>query len=351
MAELINDINNLKLEDSETCAQGSLAEQEQAKLTTIDALMARKVSSPELLQELKSAVLGFWPNRKNNHFPGPLPISIERKNFATIKKYPYVISLKTDGIRFLLMLHNKIAYMVDRNFNFYVVTVAFHDSIYGSSCNICDGTGLILDGEVIVTNGLMNYIVHDCVCLFSRDHTQEQLPTRYEAIHTALSLWYPDKSEININAKTFYKHDDFKAAMLDKTEHKIDGIILTPVDKEIGTHTQPTLFKWKFKHTVDLKVHEEGDEYVSYVLDRQRLIKYASVKKSNDSFRTKLYKNCSGFVNGDIVECVINMEEHSFDPLLIRFDKSHPNSLSTVEKTILNAKENISLSEILENMS
>lgn len=303
------------------------------------------VSDPQKLQELKSAVLGFWPNRKTNYFPGPLPVSIERKNFATLKKYPYVISLKSDGVRFFLMLNNNISYIVDRQFNFYIVSVKFHDTIYGANN---DGCGLILDGEMIIKNDKLCYNVHDCVCIFSRDHSQEQLPTRYEAINTAINLCDSSQSDFEIKKKEFYNYSDFNEKLLSDSDHKIDGIILTPVNKEIGTEKQPTLFKWKFHHTVDFQIIEENDEYFSYVIYNQRLIKYASVKKSNEVFRKQLLQNCPDFKSGSIVECLVNLKDERFDPIILRNDKCHPNSKKTVDNTIKNAKEDITLDEILQ---
>jgi hypothetical protein len=104
--------------------------------------LKHKVTDVKLLQELKSTLLGFWPKRKNNNFPAPLPVSIERKNFDALKKFPYVISLKSNGTRFLLVAFNEHVYIVDRVFDFYIVDQNFNKNIYGSSL---DGCGLVLD--------------------------------------------------------------------------------------------------------------------------------------------------------------------------------------------------------------
>ena len=45
------------------------------------------------------------------------------------------------------------------------------------------------------------------------------------------------------------------------------------------------------------------------------------------------------------VKALFNKETQNFTPLLIRTDKNYPNSLRTVERTLFNAHENITLEE------
>lgn len=321
-----------------------------------------EVNEVKLLQELKSTLLGFWPNRKNNNFPGALPVSIERKNFEAIKKYPYVISLKSNGIRFLMMAYNKNVYLVDRLFNFYKTNQNFNINIYGSTP--IDTCGLLLDGEMMFnntnsttitdsttntnTNNDMLYIIHDCLCVFSKDITKEYFTDRYDSIKSAVSLWSPEHSDFKIKIKKFYMYNDLTRDIIEKADHDIDGLIFTPIKLGIGTGTQHTLFKWKYKHTFDFLIKDENNEYVSYVYDKNVLIKYASVKKRNVKFSKLLKKNCPDFKSGDIVECICNVVDEDFEPLFLRKDKSHPNSLYTIEKTIINIKENITLDEMME---
>ncbi len=305
-----------------------------------------KVSDVKLLQELKSTLLGFWPKRKNNNFPAPLPVSIERKNFDALKKFPYVISLKSNGTRYLLMAYNEKVYLIDRVFDFYQVSQNFNKNIYGSTTET--SCGLLLDGEMMPgPEGRNEYIVHDCICLFSKDITKEYFTDRYDSISLAISLWSPQNSDFDIRIKKFYMYNDISEEIVNSADHDIDGLIFTPVKLGIGTGTQHTLFKWKQKHTFDFKIVDENNEYVSYVYDKQLLKKYASVKKRNIKFSRLLKTNCPNFKSGDIVECTFNIKDETFEPLFIRTDKSHPNSLYTIEKTIINIKENINLEEII----
>jgi hypothetical protein len=307
----------------------------------------KKITDITLLQGLKSSLLGFWPERKNNNFPAPLPVSIERKNFKAIKKFPYVVSLKSDGTRCLLMAYNKLFYLVDRAFDFYETKQNFLNNIYG---NYNDATGMILDGELMKTKDSQSlcYYAHDCICMFSTDITKEYFPDRYDAIITALSLWSKEGSDFEICAKKFYMFKDVTASLINNSDHEIDGLIFTPVRKEIGTGTQYTLFKWKDNHTFDFMISEENNEYILSVIFKQSLFKYASVKKRNQKFNALLKERCANYKNGDIIEFSYNSSDNSFEPLFIRKDKTHPNNKTTADKTRFNISENITLDEIIQ---
>ena len=136
------------------------------------------ITSETLIEELKNVILGFWTNRKNNHFPGPLPVSLERKSMYKLKQYPYLVCFKSDGIRFMMLCYNKCIYMVDRSFTFYKVEQSFTDIFNGhTEINKCSA---LFDGELVINkNGKWAYIIYDCVCINYTDVSQETFYNRY----------------------------------------------------------------------------------------------------------------------------------------------------------------------------
>ena len=52
--------------------------------------------------ELRQYIHRVWESSDPNWFPGPQPISIERKHFRVLKSQPYVVCEKTDGVRHML---------------------------------------------------------------------------------------------------------------------------------------------------------------------------------------------------------------------------------------------------------
>jgi mRNA guanylyltransferase len=320
-----------------------------------DGPISHKINDARLLQNLRATILGFWPNRKNNHFPAPLPVSLERKNFYKLKQYQYLICVKSDGMRFLMMCYDGKVYMVDRAFKFYQIKQNFDRVIYGSVTK--DTCGAIFDGELIKDEkGSWVYIIHDCVSMSGKDISQEHFDERYVAVNEALQdFWSYDEKlcDFKISTKRFYKFSEIETLKknLESLDHSIDGLIFTPITLAIGTQTQYTLFKWKPRehHTFDFKVSETRDAYNAFVSQGQSDAIFASVEKrtpAGKTFTELLKKKCPTFKNSDIIECEYNEKTECFDPFMIRTDKSHPNSLYTVEKTMCNIKENITMEEL-----
>ena len=313
-----------------------------------------KVTNPSLIRELKICVLSFWPERKNDFFPGPLPVSLERKNFYKLKQFPYLVCVKSDGLRFLLLRFNKIVYFVDRSFTFYKVNIKF-DSDSDSN----ESLEFMLDGELIKTkDGKWSYIAHDCISIYGKDISSSNFDQRYEAVLTIVNdIFIAEGSDIKLAVKEFYKFSEIDKLMSlinsDKINHNIDGLIFTPVTLGIGTQTQYTLFKWKTRvnHTFDLKIVDNVDlaRYDAYYQGQNEQI-FASVDKNTKDgihFTKLLKQRCPTFKSGSIVELSFNDELNCFEPLIIRTDKSHPNSLFTIDKTLKNIEENITLDEIV----
>jgi mRNA capping enzyme, catalytic domain/mRNA capping enzyme, C-terminal domain len=303
------------------------------------------VSSPKLLQDIRTYILGLWPKRNNDYFPGPLPVSLEIRNFSKLKNLPYVISVKSDGTRFFLLNFKGQCYMIDRTFKVSEVSIKFK------------GGTMLFDGELVRTNsGTWSYMIHDCICISDNNISAEYFDQRYEAIQHAYDNFYLKdppgfeiaKSYIKLNVKTFFKFDkkgiELFKAYLQNVDHKTDGYIITPIEQPIHTGTQHTLFKWKpvESHTFDFRITNDNTRYTSYIIDKNKEIPYgevASTAPGGIEFGIALKK--IGYKSGDIVECSYNKSIDSFDPILVRSDKSHPNNLNTIEKTLLNIREAI----------
>jgi hypothetical protein len=320
----------------------------------IEGPLGIRIDDPILNEELKQVVLGFWVDRKNNHFPGPLPVSIERKNLYKLKKYPYLVCMKSDGVRLMMLCYDKSIYMVNRAFVFYKVDQYFKYIFNGQTeVNKCYG---LFDGELVLKNEKdWCYIIYDCISINYNDVSQETLYSRHNHVKNFIELWSPKQTNVfSISFKNFYKFSEIDKMINDiKTlDHKEDGLIFTPATLPVGTQTQYTLFKWKNNgcHTFDFKVHETDSEIILYVIQDSYDIKFASIEKNSENgkmFINLLREKHPSFKNGEIVECGYDENTKRYIPHIHRLDKTHPNSLFTVNKIILNAKENITLEEII----
>jgi len=319
--------------------------------------IAIPVTDVLLVTNIRNIVLGYWPRRRNDYFPGPQPVSLERRDLFKLKRFPYLVCVKSDGMRFMMLCTQSVnatggpkCYMIDRAFRPFEVEQAFDNVVY---------TNTLFDGELVkFKNGVWTYIIHDCVSFKGEDVSQLNFNKRYacatETVNKLLVAKPPGMFPIEI--KKFVPFGELKTLIdmesRNEISHPTDGLIFTPTMLPIGTNAQYTLFKWKSVklHTFDFKITNEPDKHIAFVNNKGVLSAFASVTK--DSSQGKDFgEKLAGLTNpkyesGMIVECEYNPKTGCFDPLFVRTDKTHPNGLYTVDKTLLNIRENITIEEL-----
>ena len=189
-----------------------------------------------------------------DYFPGPQPISIERKHFPILRNGDYVVCEKTDGERHMmvaLMYEGKRKCLfVNRAFHMFEVPINLKKTAY-------DGT--ILDGE-LYGDTLM---VYDAVLVAGQSVWSKNLNERLEASRGLMkSIIYMKSDKYRLKCKTFHHMRDFATFMddyLPKVDQKIDGLVFTPVNEPVRIGTHETMFKWKplEKNTVDFLMKRE----------------------------------------------------------------------------------------------
>lgn len=142
---------------------------------------------------------------------------------------------------------------------------------------------------------------------------------------------------------------DYKTFMetyLPTVTQDIDGLIFTPVNDTIKTGTHETMFKWKprDKNTIDFQLKRVDTTWKMYVQERGKLI-----------FESEIYDHMvppyavEWMEDGAIVECqYMHMDTPMWwKPILRRYDKTFPNSRRTFYRTLVNIKEDISMSDFM----
>jgi len=325
---------------------------------------SKQLLDQDTLTKLKSKFLSYWPTCKNDYFPAPQPVSLERRDIFKFKKFPYLACVKSDGMRFIMVCTiidgKQKTFMVNRAFRYYEVDQCFDESIY---------KGTIFDGELIKTGENRDewtYVIHDCISFCGDDVSQQTFTKRYECvvmlIETYWSITNKEKEQKDcidsfpIEIKKFYKFADMDKLVDDMNKgvinHNTDGLIFTPVTLPVGMHTQYTLFKWKPRdlHTFDFKIVEKEDTIIAQVNDKGNLTDFAGIDKNTEVGKMFLNKlaTLKEYEDGSIVECNYNEVTECYEPKLIRKDKTHPNGIFTVDKTLLNIRENITIEEIIK---
>ena len=262
-------------------------------------------------REIQEFILRKWNSNNIERFPGPQPISIERVHFKTLRSHKYFVCEKTDGIRHFLVcftdsMDRKICALVNRSFQFTLWPLTIPRDT-------------LLDGELIGDS----FIVHDAVCIQGEDLRKMDLAKRLSRAVSLSKVIIP--GQLRVSVKQMRDLSDIAQIRLGENT---DGLIFTPVNEDIRMGTHRTLFKWKprEKCTVDF-IFRDGHLCIQ-----------------NDS---RLEKVQSGHgTDGSIYECVF--DGRTWVSVGTRTDKSHPNNKRTLERTLVNIKEDILFCELVQ---
>lgn len=278
-------------------------------------------------QAVKAFIQQSWESSDADRFPGPQPVSIERRHFIEFKKREYLVCEKTDGTRHMLVSFEhegrRSTFLVNRAFDCQPVSTMIP-------------RGTVLDGELVVPKAGTRpvFLVYDAVWTKGRDLRREPLDVRLEAARALLkTVPRSSKDPFEIKVKTMILLKDLASLpALDSFPWETDGLVFTPVHEPIRMGTHETLFKWKPREriTIDFLVRR-GNEL--YVQDRGQEYKEAELHLRGS------------FPDGTILEC--GYGDLGWLPEKIRTDKTYPNNRRTYFRTLVNLRENIQFHEFL----
>lgn len=299
----------------------------------------RVVPDTRLEHDVKTYISTTW-GTAGAFFPGPQPISIERRHFPILKGGEYAVCEKTDGVRHLLVSFmfgdKKMCILVNRVYEMTLVPISLPKSAY---------QGTVLDGELVEKT----FLVYDAVTVSGTCVKNLPLNERLDAVCALQKGILRTKSDpITIRVKTFFSLCDFGIFVneyLPTISYPMDGLVFTPLREPIRTGTHETMFKWKprDRNTIDFqcKRWNDQDKWGMYVMEKGRLVFESEVLFSRAN------ETCPGITEDAIVECQYMCDEHPrwWKPLVIRRDKTHPNNRRTFYRTLVNIKEDIKISE------
>lgn len=266
-----------------------------------------------MIDDIKLFIKTKWDSENIERFPGPQPISIEKKHIHLLSKNEYLVCEKTDGVRHFLICftdsqNRKICALVNRSFEYtlYPLTVP---------------RDTLLDGELLGDT----FIVHDAVCVKGEDVRQKNLNERLKYAHAVTKAILPVPS-LKVICKNMVPYSHMKSLVLGE---KNDGVIFTPVHEPVRMGTHRTLFKWKPLDRITIDFYVKNGKFC--IQHDSKLLVIQTYPEHSD--KEGIYE-CS--FDGDI-----------WEPIMKRTDKSHPNNRRTYERTLVNIKENIQFCELL----
>jgi len=264
-----------------------------------------------MLNDIKEFIRVKCDSRDVDRFPGPQPVSIEKKHIPLLSRNSYLVCEKTDGVRHFLVCftdsqNRKICALVNRSFEFTLFPLTVPRNT-------------ILDGELLGDT----FIVHDAMWIQGEDVRQNKLTERLSKVKQLVKVILPIQ-KLKVMCKNMIPYRDMNKLKLG--EHN-DGVIFTPIDEPVRMGTHRTLFKWKPREKITIDF---------FVKDGNFCIQHESkmLKVQEDST----------FKEEGIFEC--HYDGKSWIPEKKRTDKSHPNNKRTFERTLINIRENIKFCEL-----
>lgn len=289
-----------------------------------------KLTDDTIKQRLMRQVRVWWGVGPNTtYFPGPQPVSIERKDLSRLKHENYWVCVKSDGIRYLLVFvridDKDYSVLINRKQDMYLLRMDTVGSAF-------DGT--VLDGELV--NDGREFVVYDTTIVCGRSVVKEPHSVRLEASMRVVD--FTRNSDVDIRTKLFFPFREMKMyveQIAPTITHGIDGYIFTPEDCKVCSGTHFGMFKWKeqYKNTVDFHVTPEGHISVS----RGRYLQRVPIRVTLGH----------GITTTDLPAILESrfVRTNQWEALLIRKDKTYPNNELTYTKTLLNIQENIQIGE------
>jgi mRNA capping enzyme, catalytic domain/mRNA capping enzyme, C-terminal domain len=294
-----------------------------------------KVLSDEHTKEMKKFIQQSWESEDIERFPGPQPVSIERRHFPLLRRQPYFVCEKTDGTRYMLVCFTagatKVCAITDRAFKAYYLSLTVPRDT-------------VLDGELVQTKeGKLWYMVYDSVMVKGEDTRKMPLTERLARAQAVVKgIIKSPKNQMEVRVKEMVPLECIKNMPdLDSFPYETDGIVLTPVIEPVRVGTHETMFKWKPRDriTIDFSI-QHWNPTAGWELCVQ--------DKGQFYTESSLYppSTLKGEREGTIVEC--GYGDKGWYVVKIRTDKTYPNTRRTYFRTLTNIREDIQLKEFLK---
>jgi hypothetical protein len=256
-----------------------------------------------------------------SRFPGPQPVSIERRHFPLLKVQPYLVCEKTDGVRHLLASFEDGVFLVNRAY-------------VSEKVSIRVPKDTLLDGELVTSKaGKKLFMVYDAIRTKGEDVSHKPLTERLEAARKVVKgIIKTANAPFEIRVKTMYPLGT-PLPDLSSFEYETDGLVFTPINEPIRTGTHETMFKWKPREriTIDFSL-KNGEEL--FVQDRGVPYREAILH---------LRHRRPDLRDGTIVEC--GYGDLGWFVEKVRTDKTYANNRRTYFRTLVNIRESIELGE------
>lgn len=283
-------------------------------------------------------------------FPCCNPRSISTPTSGVLATHEFCVSLKSDGVRYLLLLtlrphtHGPVALMIDRSRNMYEIEVVAPDRYFVEG-TVLEGELVWLEpdrhtrifqvfdalrvrGEVLTRLPFRTRLERAAMCVRLSEDVRDLDDAAIMEADSIVIVHYEPRIEVRVKHFVSCEHAARMWNERRDVNHRVDGIILQAVDApySLGSSSD-TCLKWKEHSSVDLL----GRPPHLYTSDGRQLPK--RIEGRNLCIpQTRVHVN-----DTTIAEYYVHVSEKTIELTASRTrpDKNSPNSLYVVRATIL----------------
>ncbi|OWR45610.1 putative mRNA capping enzyme [Danaus plexippus plexippus] len=281
---------------------------------------------------------------KVNDFPGAQPVSMTRKNIENLQKYPYQVSWKADGVRYMMLIvDDDEVYMIDRdNCIFKVDNLKFPHNTKPRHLR-----KTLLDGEMVIDKvdgrEKPRYLIYDIIRFEDTNVGREHFyPVRLHCIEVEIvnprnraivsGHIRKELEPFSVIIKRFWDvrmaHSLLEDKFIRTLHHEPDGLIFQPSEMPYSGGPCEFILKWKpsDQNSIDFKLVLEKETGLGLVSETKGNL---YVGGSNVPFGWTAYNKKIKHLNNKIIECKLVNRCWVF--MRERTDKSFPNSYTTAK--------------------
>ena len=317
-------------------------------------------------------------NGHNLNFPGSQPVTLDHNRLSHLKHFPYWVSWKADGTRYMLYIQDRgSVYLIRRDGKVFPIPEITFPSRKTNDTNHVKET--LLDCEMVVETKQHNVeraylLIYDLVA-FGGD-TQFGQMTHSERMKILKCDIYKPREDAAIRLDIDKRTEPFSVRLkeffplvetgyiyktyIPKLQHDNDGLIMSREDEGYISGRCDTLLKWKppSLNSIDfrLKIHSvkaregllAGKAYNLMVMNdgTRDEINFAELNPKDlkkDGFNPLDYDN-------KIIECTYLKNDKGFDFKMLRQrnDKTKPNTYSTARNVWESICNPLEIDELIE---
>ncbi len=352
--------------DSQTC----LLQKQDALVPSLSLLEDTHMRAVVL-----NEVASLYGLRRLTSFPGGHPASLSRDDLCRVRTETCVVSLKSDGVRYLLYLctidGEYKALCIDRCLRIYEIVVWCNED-YFSRRTLFDGE-LVFDCstnrlcyqvfDVVVVRGVACRKTRYCDRLqIIHNHVLSDLPEGInddaavdEYISSEDKVYCSDASNhmnLRLVPKRFVTWANGRQLWDERNTHPFpnDGLVINFDDCPIRPGTMRNVLKWKPKNAVDVQIDVE--HRCVYCRDTGREVLLETVSGRPVVVADNKFVQCIAHreapATASLIECLIYVEDEVVVlwPMKERTDKTEANDIAVVEATLNAVGDSIAVDEL-----